>query len=299
LLLFTALHYVVKGTSNQALHPGLTRLSSTSISRLLLLTLLLQPLTAFAANPPTAVSTYIGVTALDFDYEEFDDQGASLDWERGWLPGMTAGLTYETQAWHVGGNLRWASGTADYASPMADTTTDEALLDLSLFIGAPLLTRGDNRLHLRVGGGCHSWWRNIHSTDFAFGLDETYRWKYALIGLHSEHRVDSQTTLTTEIHLHRVFSPELSVDFLQSYDSAELALGQENGFRLSLGLIKAMGKGVFLQVSPWYEYWKLGRSADADLYSNGVLVGSVFEPRSETRDFGIDLSLFWQFELND
>jgi hypothetical protein len=280
------------------LEPDLTRIISTAIRRLLLLALLLQPLTVFADTQLSTISTYAGVTALDFDYEEFDDLGASLDREQGWLPGMTAGFTYATQAWHFGGNLRWISGTADYTSPIADTTTDEELLDLSLFIGTPLLTRGDNRLQLRAGGGYHSWWRNARSTNFAIGFNETYRWKYALIGLHSEHRVDSQTVLTTDIQLHRVFSPELSVEYLQVYDPLKLSLGQENGFRLSLGLIKMMGKGLFLQVSPWYEYWELGRSAEDDLFSNGVLVGSAHEPRSETRDFGIDLNLCWQFDLN-
>ncbi|MGD8909798.1 MAG: hypothetical protein PVI92_10680 [Chromatiales bacterium] len=274
------------------------RIISTAISRLLLPALLLQPLTLFAANQTTTASSYVGVTALNFDYEEFDDQGISLDREQGWLPGMTAGFTYAAQAWHFGGNLRWASATADYTSPEADTTTDEELLDLSLYVDTPLITRNDHRLHLRIGGGYHKWWRDIRSTDFILGLDETYHWKYALIGLHSEHRIDSQTTLTTDIHLHRVFSPKISVNFLQSYDPVDLSLEQENGFRLSLGLNKALGEGFLLQISPWYEYWELGRSADADLFSNGVLVGSVFEPRSETRGFGIDLRLCWQFDLN-
>lgn len=245
-----------------------------------------------------ATSVWAGLTTLGFDYEEFDDQGDSFNQEQGWLPGATAGFTYASQQWLFGGSFHWTAGDAEYTSPTTDTTTDEELLDIALFVDAPLFTQGNDSLHLTVGGGYHAWWRDIRSTPHAFGLNEIYRWKYALIGLRSEHRFDPEITLTTAIQLTRTLSPEVSVDFRQHYDNTVLALGEENGFRLGLSLMKSLGDGIVLQVSPWYETWKLGRSADDNLSSHGLPVGTVFEPRSETHDMGIDLTLCWRFELN-
>jgi len=45
---------------------------------------------------------------------------------------------------------------------------------------------------------------------------------------------------------------------------------------------------------PWYERWDLGRSSVKNLYRDGVPIGTVWEPRSETSNYGISLGVRWQ-----
>ncbi len=273
------------------------RLRTTPISWLLVLALWVPTQKLAAETDPSAARLWVGTTLLDFDYEEFDDRGDSLDREQGLLPGANGGFTYRTPDWRLDGTLRWLSGDADYTSPSAETTTDEEILDLSLFLGLPLLSSASESLHLIAGGGYHSWWRNIRSTAFANGIDETYRWPYLLLGLHGEHRLDARTDLTAAFQLQRTLNPELSVHFLRDFDDVDLDLKEKTGFRISFGLTRALGDDIALQLSPWFEYWKLGRSDDQSLTMDGVPVGTVFEPRSETHNIGIDLNLSWRFDL--
>ncbi len=260
----------------------------------------MQPLAVSAEKYNNSINLNLGVTALDFDYEEFSDLEKSLNREQGWLPGTSLGLNYESQTSLIlDARLRWLSGTADYSSPVADSNTDEEILDLSLAVRIPLHETPQNNLYLSAGGGYRKWWRNIRSTQTAFGLDEVYRWKYLSIGFKGEHLYGPKTAISGEINLRRTINPEMSVDFQQTFDDANLSLKEKNGFHLSFGLTQSLSRNLSIEVSPWFEYWALGRSDNKNLTSNGVVVGSVFEPRSETHNWGIDFNLQWRFNLNN
>lgn len=252
------------------------------------------PLPAAAAGE-TSGSVWLGLTALEFDYEEFDDRGDRLDREQGLLPGVVLGASYESEQWLAEGNLQLLSGDIDYDSPTVDSKTTEEILDLTLIGGTRLFVNGNERLDLIAGAGYRKWSRDIHSTLEADGLDETYRWGYGLIGVRGEHRVDSQTRLLADLYMTRTVKPNLEVSFVRHFDDTRLDLGAENGFRATLALQRNLGHGKTLWLKPWYEYWKLGRSADAALLSNGIRAGTVFEPDSETRNYGVNIGLSWIF----
>jgi len=65
-----------------------------------------------------------------------------------------------------------------------------------------------------------------------------------------------------------------------------LSLGSQPGFRRPLPWRMRQGSGRWLEVTPYYEYWQLGRSSD-------VRAGRwvLYEPRSETGNLGITLSV--------
>ncbi|MCU7923289.1 MAG: outer membrane beta-barrel protein, partial [Candidatus Thiodiazotropha sp. (ex Dulcina madagascariensis)] len=152
-----------------------------------------------AADNGSAGSAWLGLTALAFDYEEFGDQGDSLDREQGLLPGLVAGADIEHERWFVGASLSWSSGDADYTSPAVDTRTDEDILNLELMAGTRLFAWEEQRLSLIAGVGYRKWRRNIRSTAQAYGLDETYRWGYGLLGLRGEHAFNGLTRLVTDL----------------------------------------------------------------------------------------------------
>jgi len=86
----------------------------------------------------------------------------------------------------------------------------------------------------------------------------------------------------------------LAFDY-EEFDDVDLDLGAKNGVRLSLALQRDLGKSTSLWLRPWFEYWELGRNAESDLLSHGIPVGTVFEPDSETSNFGISLGVSWRF----
>jgi hypothetical protein len=49
-------------------------------------------------------------------------------------------------------------------------------------------------------------------------------------------------------------------------------------------------------LSPWYELRALGRCSTQDLSSHAVVVATVYEPRSETENFGIKMGVTRVFE---
>jgi hypothetical protein len=258
--------------------------------------LLLVALSALAEDAGVLPSAWLGASAVGFDYEEFDDQGNSLDREEGGLPGIQAGLRLAAAPWFAEGSLWWTAGTADYSSPRHQTTTDEDFKGLEVLIGRRLWVSDRQRASLLLGGGYRQWQRNIRSTDTATGLDETYRWAYGLLGLRGTHEVKHDLRLVAEIQLTRTFDPDVKVDFGGLFDEMRLALGEETGLRASLALDWRFGHATTLRLSPWYESWEFGRSDDRDLYRNGILVGTVYEPRSETHHAGVTLSLMWRFD---
>ena len=89
----------------------------------------------------------------------------------------------------------------------------------------------------------------------------------------------------------RPLDPEIEVDFNGGLDDTHLDLGSEPGLRLSLAWQHTMSSGWRLDIVPFYDAWDIGRSQTRPLKQNGVVVGNVFEPRSETRDYGIQARL--------
>ncbi|MCU7916636.1 MAG: porin family protein [Candidatus Thiodiazotropha sp. (ex Gloverina cf. vestifex)] len=265
------------------------------LSALLMMTC---PLALPASDDIFFDSAWLGLSVLDFDYEEFDDRGISLDRERGLLPGLNAGVNAQRGEWLFETRLLWLSGNVDYTSATAASRTDEDILNLELTTGYRIQTTKEQQFYLVAGAGYRKWWRNIHSTATASGLDETYDWSYGLLGLRGEQTLNNQTQLVADLQLTRTINPGINVHFISNFNDVSLNLQEETGYRFRLTLNRQVGESTSFWVAPWYEYWKLGRSNNTALYSNQIQIGSVFEPRSETRNFGINLGVRWRFGNN-
>ena len=262
---------------------------------LLLPLLLLYPLTAVSGVKESNKYAWLGFTALNFDYEEFDDLGISLDREDGVLPGISLGLGAESGSWFAEAGFIWHSGSVDYYSPSVTSKTDEDILDIGLSTGVWIFNSESLRAGFLAGVGSREWQRNIRSTATASGLDETYRWGYGTLGLRWQQAIGEKTKIVADIQLTRTINPEIDVHFKSGFDDIELDLGEANGHRFYITLLKQLGDKASLMIYPWYEYWELGRSADTTLFANGIPSGTVFEPRSETRNYGLTIGVRWMF----
>jgi len=83
----------------------------------------------------------------------------------------------------------------------------------------------------------------------------------------------------------------LSLD-LAGFDAATLNLGSRNSVRVNFPIQFVDEAGREWALEPYWESWRLGRSADQRLTTVGVPTTTiVHEPRSETNIVGVTVSV--------
>ena len=267
-------------------------------NRWLVILLLLPCLLSAAENPDATQSVvWLGFSMLDFDYKEFTDNDATANREEGLIPGITAGASATRGQWFASTEISAWSGNVDYHGPV-ETTTDEKIIDWNALAGREVYRKEQGEIGLFAGFGYRNWERDILSTATASGLFETYDWWYGMLGVRGAYHFNSATQLRADACLIRTVNPEIEVQFKTSYDDVKLGLGSETGSRVRLTLDHRLNESMRVWISPWYEFWKLGRSSTRDLTTKGVVTASVFEPRSETENFGINIGVTWVFGVH-
>jgi hypothetical protein len=235
---------------------------------------------------------WIAFSALDFDYTETFDDGSVADTENGLIPGVNLGLSLSQDRLFAETALSAWSGNVGYHGP-ADTVTAEDLLDWNLLAGAKIYRHTSTAVDVYAGAGYRYWERGIRSTSTLSGLFETYDWWYGLLGLRLTHEAGESVRLGADIRLLRPVDPGIEVEFASGFDDKELDLGEKTGVRVALTLENRLDERFRYFISPWFEYWELGRSRTEPLLQDGIIVGTVFEPMSETRNFGVNIGLVW------
>lgn len=243
----------------------------------------------------------LGISLVNFEYEEFDDSDRLLDRESGNFPELNLGLKLGSENWFVSAELRYLRDTADYIAypesrPPLESTTAEEITDLSLLLG--LQKEFDNAVILAMYGGLgfRSWGRDIRSTASASGLDEKYQWGYFLIGVSPATDLGPRDRLGVDLQFRKAFDASLDVRFKNiDYDPASLELDNGIGVRLALNWTHRFNQDFEFTLGPFVDLWEFDRSADADLRRDGSVIGSLYEPASETRVYGIRFLLTRRF----
>lgn len=239
----------------------------------------------------------VGFSLFHFDYREFKDNGSQFNRESGDIPGMMLTLCRANGDWDVSGKLSYHTAEISYdgktqSGNQVFTSTGEALYDLSIQIGKQLFVTPEI-IPVRLYGeiGYHQWERDIRSTPIATGLLETYHWRYASAGATLPVMQTSWGNIFLDARLTRTFNSSIDVSFRNLYDAVNLTLANRNGFRVSLPISLPQQQGFQLHIEPFWEEWSFGRSNTQNLIQYGAIVGTIFEPRSETRTTGIIVRL--------
>lgn len=263
---------------------------------------LLWPIAGWGSDEAAApYNLGFGFSLLHFDYREFKENGQQFNRESGYIPGATLTLERSIGAWDISGKLAYHSAKIGYdgrtqAGAQILTSTDEAIYDASIQIGKQLYIAAQTLPVMLYGEiGYRTWERDIHSTPAATGLFETYQWQYVSAGAALPLTKASWGSIWVDAKLTRTYAASVDVDFRGLYDQTNLALGNTNGFRVSLPISFPQQKGVQLKVTPFWEEWSFGRSNTASLTQYGSVVGTIFEPRSETRAAGVMVALTRNF----
>jgi hypothetical protein len=268
----------------------------------LALFIILWPNLGWAADSARTVEWQgrIGLSVMEFGYKEFSADGHLLDREAGVLPGVAAALTRTQGYWFTEGELSYYSGQALYygqtqSGAPFDTRTGENIQDYELRAGRWFGMRADSDLGIYAGLGYRRWARDIHSRSDVNGPSEVYDWWYGSLGTKWIFYKAGKLQGGIDLSLLRTIAPEIKIDSNDTYDNARLDLGERFGGRLSLPWSYRLANETVLGVEPYLEGWDLGRSPIQPLTRNSAVAGSIYEPRSETRNFGLTFNIIRSF----
>ena len=265
---------------------------------------LLVPLEVIA-QPEQGSELSIAGSALHFAYQEFNDTGKLLDREDGYIPGLVIGLSQTVDRWLFAGDFSFYAGNVIYTGQTntgipISTRTRQRIIDIAVHTEYWLQSDKGLSYAFYVGAGYHQWDRNIQPTITASGtpvsgLLETYEWWSGFLGTKAVLHESESVRLLLDARILRTVNPAISIYFNGQYDNARLALGERWGVRVSLPLRYTLNTSSSLNVEPYAESYELGRSTTAPLTSNGKVVGSVYEPLSQTINYGLTVGISQHF----
>lgn len=254
---------------------------------------------------------FLGFSLLDMNYKEFDDTGFLLDREDGVLPGVTGQIVFPGKSIDKILYGSFYSSTIDYdgqtqSGAPVQTDTDTDIIDVQFRVSET--SSQQNQLY--GGVGYRYWRRDILSVGGVSGLLEHYNWFYALLGLRSTYFRNYNSELAFDFRITRMLKANMDIDF-KGYsltgsaplDDKTVDLGKKTNFRFSMPWRVKVKDSYTWVVEPYFEQWDIGKSNTVNLTENGVLVVlpecggvcGVLEPRSETRNFGVNIQLVMPF----
>lgn len=238
----------------------------------------------------------LGVSVQDFGYKEFNDQDVLLDREDGPVAGLVMEFGQKKAAASSVFRFEFMDGVVTYdgqtqgGTPLT-TRSKERIANLQALFRFKMDAESLLEKTLIVGFGYREWRRTIRPTNITIGLTEIYRWPYMTLGGAATLWRSGSRSVGVDARWLRPIHPSMAVD-LAGYDGVSLALGAKNSARISFPVRLASETQQRWAVTPYWESWRLGRSADRVLTSGGVATTTtVHEPRSETNIFGITLTL--------
>jgi len=258
-----------------------------------------------AVNVAAASELQVGAGLMAFNYVEYDDNNIFLDGESGAIPGIilklntNKGKSYTEWVNSLYYNKIEYDGQTQSGTPLV-TVSDALLIDSHLKLGKRLDSSYGREQSLYVGLGYRYWFRNILSGfdisgNPVAGILEEYHWFYGLLGYTVHFNASKKINVGLDFRLTQMFNAKMGIDFLgfKGYDNTSVNLGNKIGARFALPIEIKTSKDSFF-VSPYYEIIDIGKSNAVRVYSGGAATTSViYEPRSETRNVGVEIIWNW------
>jgi hypothetical protein len=247
---------------------------------------------------------------IKFEYTEYDDNNVFLDGETGFIPGIVLKRKqnhrrlYTEIAGQLNGNTIEYDGQTQSGTPLK-TDSDAIIMDTHFKLGVHFSAARNHGPYLGIG--YRYWFRNIRSGydingNPVAGLLEQYHWNYGLLGYAANFNVSENVNLGFDLRHTQMINGKMDINFLDycGYDDAQVDLGNESGTRFAMPIQIKLTRHSLI-VAPYYEIIDIGKSNMVALTRNGSLVDcnldgffdGALEPRSETRNVGINVTLLW------
>lgn len=266
-----------------------------SVLAALLLSVTLFPLECVGQN-----SVSFAPAALYFNYVEYSTAGQQLDKETGVLPGVVLEARVQGQAdIYIQGGFSLYDGRLNYdgrtqTGTPHKTKTKETLTRMRFALGKTVANENyPFEFFLRLE--LVTWDRDIQSSNGVSGLYEQYRWNEVGAGIRQRLFAQRNEDVYLLFDVFRVSDPAMTVDLTSSgYGIQKLYLGNKSGFKAALDWQISNNGQVNYGILVFYERYQFGQS---DYISVGGSTGGALirEPRSESRQLGMQISLFRRF----
>jgi hypothetical protein len=240
----------------------------------------------------------LGLNTEIFGYKEFDEQNRLLDREDGVLPGLHIELGQNLSRMSAALRFEVSGGRVDYSGQTQSgvpltTQTDERIIVVEglLRFKGPALS--ESPMRLIAGLGYRQWQRNIRATQNTTRLFEVYGWRYLSFGVEAPFWRRGHWSAAMDVRWLKPLQPTMQVD-IPGFDSATLKLQARNSAALAIPIRFVAQSGRIWTVSPYWQSWRMARSAPEPLTVAGVVsAATVTEPRNNTNIVGLRLSLQW------
>jgi hypothetical protein len=254
----------------------------------------------FSLSEVHAVAIQWGIygDAQDFQYKEFLD-GEVIDREDGWLYGVGGNVRFDFPGNFVlRANPEFDVGQVEYngrtqrIDPDGQVRTGGSLsTDTNEYIfrtdvqGHYKFSPADTVQILPFGGvGGRIWYRSIQSTGNVSGINERYSIYYYSAGLMTDLILKQGYTVELEGGIRYPF---YSVIWIDDFGERTLDLGKRMSNYAEIKFSFPIDSTVDFMVAGFYENWKIGRSESEVILRTSTTVFSIFEPRSDTKQWGI------------
>lgn len=264
----------------------------------------------------------IGAGLMAFDYVEYGDASGTynsfdgddntfLDGESGLIPGVVMKLRTNKKIFYEWeGSLYYNQveydGQTQSGIPIT-TKSDALIIDTHFNVGYDFKPSFGRDSKIYGGLGYRYWYRNILPTIInspgsaddgktVAGLFEEYTWFYALLGYAVNFDATNNVKVGLDFRLTKMLNAKMDLDYLgfDGRDNLSFNLGRRYGARFAIP-IKIKSSHTSYTITPYYEIIDIGISNSVPVTRNGVQVGGLiaWEPRSETRNVGIEVTWLW------
>ena len=255
-------------------------------------------------NADAAGLSYLdaGITYYKYDYKEKITPPLKST-EKGWLPGLYIEGAYRGEDIPAFGRLllefsndktKYDGSTRD-GSPVKDNTRN-LFLTLEWDFGYTFENVWKSNVDLTPysGLGYRFWDRGLQG---GFPFNEEYSWNYLPLGLRADYSITRQWSIALDLSARLMFNGEIKIDKVL-FESAgqffvirdvELDLGNKVGYKIQAPIRFEISKKTAFVINPWYERSAIGKSNVFVLEQTATSFKGVFEPSSDTNQYGIHL----------
>lgn len=262
-----------------------------------------------------------GAGLMAFDYVEYGDNSGTynsfdgddntfLDGESGLIPGVVMKLKTNEQIFYEWeGSLYYNKvkydGQTQSGIPIT-TKSDALIIDTHFKVGFNFERSHGRESKIYGGLGYRYWYRNIVPTVInspgsaddgktVAGLLEEYTWFYSMLGYAVNFNALNNVKVGLDFRLTKMLNAKMDLDYLgfDGRDNLSFNLGRRYGARFAIP-IKIESVHTSYTITPYYEIIDIGISNFVPITKNSTQTGFIaWEPRSETRNIGIEVTWLW------
>jgi Tfp pilus assembly protein PilF len=247
-----------------------------------------------------------GYNGAQLNYSETNPNGGGvLDKDTGWLNGATVEAKYDGVQFpfFVRANFDYlTSSSATYdggiQNPVTQnvkpltTSISETIYKTEFNVGYKVWNPEHFTLAPYLGIGYRDWERGQDALPI---YKESYTWWYGTIGANLAYRVTDRVLVGLDAALLVPFNPQMQTSIASRIDTKTFNLESQIGYRIQVPVSYDIYKGKEYKIStfltPYYEWWNVGKSSVETVTQGGVPVGNFLEPTNNTDLYGFKIGL--------